>query len=395
MQMNFTMEQEFEREVVIRVIGVGGGGGNAINRMVQSGMRGVEFIAMNTDNQVLNHSLAAHKINIGVKLTKGKGAGGVADRGQRAAEENRDEITNILKGADMVFITAGMGGGTGTGASPVVAEIAKGMGILTVAVVTKPFGFEGKHRMAQAEFGIASLKEHVDALLVIPNEKLKYLSEERITLKNAFVMADEVLRQGVQSISDIIRNPGEINLDFADITTIMKDVGPTHMGVGRASGKDKAKIAAELAISSPLLETSIEGAKGILVNLTVPSDFLLDDFDETVELVRNAAHPDAQIIMGFTYNDDLKDELVVTLIATGLDSSLTLPTPQRPAEPISTPATAPVTSTPPQSTGGAVVTEEKAVTEDVLTSTTTPADGEDDELDFRKILDIFGNRGKK
>ncbi|MEG2144503.1 MAG: cell division protein FtsZ, partial [Oscillospiraceae bacterium] len=263
MAINFSMEPEGARETIIKVVGVGGGGGNAVNRMVVSGMKGVEFISLNTDAGALNHSHATYKLNIGERLTKGQGAGG---NGQRAAEESRDEIAALLKGTDMVFITAGMGGGTGTGGAPIVAQIAHDMGILTIGVVTKPFNFEGRRRMDNAELGITALREHVDALLVIPNERLRQFSTEKITLQNAFGAADEVLRQGVQSIAELINVVGTVNLDFEDVKTIMKDAGNAHMGVGRASGKDKAKVAAENAISSPLLETSINGARGVIVN---------------------------------------------------------------------------------------------------------------------------------
>ncbi len=327
MQMNFNMDEEFDREVSIKVIGVGGGGGNAVNRMVLSGMKGVEFLSMNTDAQALRNSRATHKLNIGVKLTRGYGAGGQPDKGQRAAEENRDEIAAALKGTDMVFITAGMGGGTGTGAAPVVAEIAQEMGILTIGIVTKPFEHEGNRRMEQAVRGIAVLHEHVDALLVIPNERLHQISHERITLKNAFVAADEILRQGVQSLSDLITITGEVNLDFADICAILKEAGYAHMGVGRASGKDKAKCAAEMAISSPLLETSINGAKGVIVNITSDQDVGLDEVTVASKMVQDAAHPDANIMWGVVYDDNLKDEMIVTVVATGFESDLNFSVP--------------------------------------------------------------------
>lgn len=327
MQMNFNLDDDLEREVCIKVVGVGGGGGNAVNRMVSEGMKSVEFIAVNTDNQALKRSLASQKIHIGVKLTKGQGAGGSPDKGQRAAEENREEIAAVLKGTDMVFITAGMGGGTGTGAAPVVSEVAHELGILTVGIVTKPFAFEGKRRMEQAEMGIAALREHVDALLVIPNERLKLISEEKITLKNAFSSADQVLKQGVQSISDLINVPGLINLDFADVVSIMKDAGYAHMGTGTASGKDKAETAARMAIQSPLLETSINGAHGVIINITVPSDTSLDEVDLASTMVQEAAHPDANIIWGVAYDDELEDTMRVTVIATGFEHENTLEIP--------------------------------------------------------------------
>ena len=295
--------------------------------MVQSGMKSVEFISINTDNQALLRSQATYKLHIGDKLTRGKGAGGNPEKGQRAAEESRDEIASALKGTDMVFITAGMGGGTGTGGAPVVAEVAHEMGILTVGIVTKPFNFEGKHRMEQAEMGVTALREHVDALLVIPNERLKLISEEKITLQNAFSAADDVLKQGVQSISDLVNIPGVVNLDFADVTAIMKDAGYAHMGVGSASGKDKARAAAEAAISSPLLETSINGAKGVIVNITASPDIDLDDIDVASSMIHEAAHPDVNLIWGATFDDSLQDEMKVTVIATGFDSdrNFTLP----------------------------------------------------------------------
>lgn len=321
MLMNFDMANDDAENVVsIKVVGVGGGGGNATNRMVQSGMRSVEFISINTDNQALIRSQATYKLHIGDKLTRGKGAGGNPEKGQRAAEESRDEIAAALKGTDMVFITAGMGGGTGTGGAPVVAEVAHEMGILTVGIVTKPFLFEGKRRMDQAEMGVTALREHVDALLVIPNERLKLISEEKITLQNAFSAADDVLKQGVQSISDLVNIPGVVNLDFADVTAIMKDAGYAHMGVGSASGKDKARAAAEKAISSPLLETSINGAKGVIVNITASPDIDLDDIDVASSMIHDAAHPDVNLIWGATFDETLQDEMRITVIATGFDN---------------------------------------------------------------------------
>ena len=320
MQMNFNIDNnDFEKETNIKVVGVGGGGGNAVNRMVSEGVQSAEFIAINTDNQALKRSLASQKIHIGVKLTRGQGAGGIPEKGQRAAEENRDEIAAALKGTDMVFITAGMGGGTGTGAAPVVAEVAHDMGILTVGIVTKPFTFEGARRMSQAELGIAALRENVDALLVIPNERLKLISEEKITLLNAFSQADLVLKKGVQSISDLINIPGIINLDFADVVSIMKGAGLAHMGTGSATGKDKAEVAAKMAISSPLLETSIEGAKGVIINITGSVDMSLEEVDLASQIVHDAAHPDANIIWGVSCDEHLEDEIHITVIATGFE----------------------------------------------------------------------------
>ena len=304
--------------ITIKVIGVGGGGGNAINRMVRAGVRGVEFMAINTDSAVLDVSLATHKIQIGQKLTRGHGAGGNPERGQRAAEESHDEIVAALQGADMVFVTAGMGGGTGTGAAPVVAQIARDMGILTVGIVTKPFSFEGNRRMAQAEDGIASLKEHVDSLVVIPNDRIKLVTNERITMKNAFEMADEVLRQGVQSISELILRPGDINLDFADVLAIMKDAGFAHMGMGRAEGKERAAEAAQAAVDSPLLETSIQGARGVLIYIVAPEDFDFDEMEAATSAISNQMHPDANIIWGYSLDAEMGDAVSVTVIATGL-----------------------------------------------------------------------------
>lgn len=319
MPMTFGMDNDSERVVNIKVIGVGGGGGNAVNRMIDSNMESVEFISVNTDSQALNHSKASFKLHLGNKLTKGKGAGGFPEKGQKAAEENREEIAASLKDADMVFITAGMGGGTGTGAAPIVAEIAHEMDILTVGIVTKPFAFEGKRRMEQAEGGVAALKESVDALLVIPNERLKLISEQKITLKNAFSAADDVLRQGVQSISDLINIPGLVNLDFADVTSVMKDAGYAHMGVGRAQGKDKAEVAASQAISSPLLETSIKGARGVIINITASEDVDLGEVDLAASMIHAQAHPDVNIIWGAALDPELQDEMIITVIATGFD----------------------------------------------------------------------------
>ena len=318
--MALMLDEEMDENVTtIKVIGVGGGGGNAVNRMVSDGLQGVEFIAMNTDQQALAKNHAATKVQLGSKLTKGRGAGADPEIGQRAAEESKDEIANALKGSQMVFITAGMGGGTGTGGAPIVAEIAKEMDILTVAVVTKPFGFEGRRRMQQAEAGIAELKDKVDSLVIIPNERLKHATDQKITFANAFEIADDVLRQAVQSISDLIRDTGFINLDFADVTAIMKNAGMAHMGVGRAAGKGKAEEAAKMAVSSPLLETSIEGAKGVLINVTGSMDIGLEEVEQAASLVQAAVHPDALTIFGATFDETLDDEIRVTVIATGFD----------------------------------------------------------------------------
>lgn len=318
--MAFEIDNDFESAVQIKVIGVGGGGGNAVNRMITSGVLGAEFIAVNTDKQVLVHSKATHKIQIGEKSTHGQGAGGKPEVGAKAAEESRDNISDALKGTDMVFITAGMGGGTGTGAAPVIAQVAKDMGCLTIGVVTKPFKFEGRKRMLQAQDGIAKLAEHVDSLIVIPNDRLRALDERKKTIAEAFAEADEVLLQGVKSISELIKIPGFINLDFADVTSVMKDAGYAHMGVGRAKGKDKAECSANAAVSSPLLETSIAGAKGVIISITASDDVDLEDVENAAEIITSKAHEDANITWGIAFDPDLDDEMVITVIATGFDS---------------------------------------------------------------------------
>ena len=319
--MALMLDEEMDENVTtIKVVGVGGGGGNAVNRMVADGVQGVEFIAFNTDQQALSKNHATIKVQLGAKLTKGRGAGADPEVGQRAAEESKDEIANVLKGAQMVFITAGMGGGTGTGAAPVVAEVAHDLGILTVGIVTKPFSFEGKRKMSLAEQGIANLMMHVDSLIVIPNERLKLISQEKITLLNTFEAADNVLRQGVESISALINVAAFINLDFADVRSIMKDAGYAHMGVGSAKGVNKAEDAANAAISSPLLETSISGARGVIINITSSPDIGLDDVEKAATLITNSAHPDANIIWGAAFDESLKDEMCITVIATGFDA---------------------------------------------------------------------------
>lgn len=318
--MSFEFNQEFESPVKIKVIGVGGGGGNAVNRMIAKNIQGVDFITINCDKQVLLTSSAATKISIGEKITKGHGAGSDPSVGKAAAEENIEDIQSVIRGADMVFITTGMGGGTGTGAAPVVAKAAKELGILTIGIVTKPFQFEGRRRMVQAEQGIMALRDYVDSLVVIPNERLKQVSENRITLANAFDYADEVLCHGVQSISDLINTPGIVNLDFADVTTVMKDGGYAHMGVGEGSGRDKAETAAKAAMSSPLLETTIAGARGILINITASPDVILDEVEAASSMISCEAHPDAQIIWGATFDNSLEDTIKVTVIATGFNA---------------------------------------------------------------------------
>ena len=318
--MGFEFEQGLDNVVSIKVIGVGGGGGNAVNRMVESGVQGVEFISVNTDMQALNFSEAGTKIQIGEKLTKGQGAGANPEIGRKAAEESKEQIAAALAGTNMVFITAGMGGGTGTGAAPVVAQIAREMGILTVGVVTRPFAFEGKKRLEQALAGIDELNKNVDSLVIIPNERLKYVSEQKITFKNAFEIADGVLRQAVANISELITVPGFINLDFADVTSVMKDAGYAHIGTGRAAGKDKAAEAARMAISSPLLETSIDMAHGVIVSVIGSDDIGLDEVETAATMVQQAAHPDAHIIFGAFIDDTMDDEIRVVVIATGFDN---------------------------------------------------------------------------
>ena len=317
--MAFGLDTGPDNVVTIKVIGVGGGGNNVVNRMVKSGTKGVDFIAVNTDKQALAISSATFKIQIGEKLTGGQGAGSDPEVGRKSAEESRSAVSKALEDADMVFITAGMGGGTGTGAAPIVADIAKEMGILTVGVVTKPFNFEGRRRMMHAEKGIEELRTWVDSLVIIPNERLKFATDQKITFANAFEIADDVLRQAVQSISDLIKNTGFINLDFADVTAVMQNAGMAHMGVGRAGGKNKAEDAAKMVISSPLLETSINGAKGVLINVTGSMDIGLEEVETAANLVQEAAHPEANIIFGAAFDDTLEDELRVTVIATGFD----------------------------------------------------------------------------
>ena len=317
--MPFGLDNGPDSVVNIKVIGVGGGGNNVVNRMVRSGVKGVDFIGVNTDKQALNVSSANQKIQIGEKLTCGQGAGSDPEVGRKSAEESRSQIAKALEDTDMVFITAGMGGGTGTGAAPIVADIAREAGILTVGVVTKPFNFEGRRRMQQAEMGIEELKAKVDSLVIIPNERLKFATDQKITFANAFGIADDVLKQAVQSISDLIKNTGFINVDFADVTAVMKDAGMAHMGVGRAAGKNKAEEAAKMAISSPLLETSINGARGVLVNITGSMDIGLEEVEMAADMVRQAAHPEALIIFGAAFDEDMEDEMQVTVIATGYD----------------------------------------------------------------------------
>ncbi|HHV74094.1 MULTISPECIES: cell division protein FtsZ [unclassified Thermoanaerobacterium] len=313
------IETDMEQFANIKVIGVGGGGGNAVNRMIEAGLKGVEFIAINTDKQALYMSKAETKIQIGDKLTKGLGAGANPEIGKKAAEETKDEIEKIISGADMVFITAGMGGGTGTGAAPVVAEITKQLGILTVGVVTKPFTFEGKKRMTHAEMGISELKKHVDALVTIPNDRLLQVAEKKTSMLDAFKIADDVLRQGVQGISDLIAVPGLVNVDFADVKTIMMETGLAHMGIGIASGENKATEAAKQAVQSPLLETSIEGARGILLNIAGGTNLSIFEVNEAANYIYETADPDANIIFGAVIDESLEDQIRITVIATGFE----------------------------------------------------------------------------
>ena len=390
--MAFGLDVGPENVVSIKVIGVGGGGNNVVNRMVQSGAKGVEFVAVNTDKQALSVSSATYKIQIGEKLTHGQGAGSNPEIGRKSAEENRAQIAKALENTDMVFITAGMGGGTGTGGAPIVADIAREAGVLTVGVVTKPFGFEGRRRMAQAEQGIEDLKDKVDSLVIIPNERLKHATDQKITFANAFAIADDVLRQAVQSISDLINDTGFINLDFADVTSVMKDAGYAHMGVGRAEGKNKAEEAAKMAISSPLLETSINGAKGVLVNVTGSMDIGLDEVEQAATLVQQAAHPDANIIFGATFDENMEDEIRVTVIATGFDegngkttiSEKPFTEAEKKVEQASAEQNAAAEAAP------AAVEEAPAAAEAESAKTSAPAVEEDDPFDA--IFNIFNKR---
>ena len=332
--MSITADTNYDNVVVLKVIGVGGAGNNVVNRMAKSGTTGVEFVSINTDKQALAKSGADQTIQIGEKLTHGQGAGSNPEIGRKSAEESRNEIARSIEDADMVFITAGMGGGTGTGAAPVIAEVAHEAGKLTVGVVTKPFKFEGKRRMDQALAGINQLLGKVDSLLIIPNDRLKYATDQKITLANAFEIADDVLRQAVTSISDLITNTGFINLDFADVATIMRGAGLAHMGVGYAIGKGKAEEAARMAVSSPLLETSINGARGVLINITGSDDMGLEDVEAAANLVQEAAHPDANIIFGTTFDNTLEDQIRVTVIATGFEEPKAEAVPVMEAKPV-------------------------------------------------------------
>ena len=316
MPLEFEMENEVRREI-IKVMGVGGGGGNAINRMISCGLRGVEFVALNTDGQALERSRADYRIQLGPRLTKNLGAGGRPEIGEKAAEESREDIEALIKDANMLFVAAGMGGGTGTGAAPIVARIAKELGVLTVGIVTRPFLFEGKIRSRQADEGIARLREQVDALITIPNEKLLQIVDKNTSIADAFLMADEILMQGVQGITDLVISEGVVNLDFSDITTIMKDGGEALMGIGQASGDKRAAQAAQAAISSPLLEIPIDGAKRVLLNITGGADLTLMEIREAAAIITEAADPEAEVIFGQAIDENMKDSIRITVIATG------------------------------------------------------------------------------
>ncbi|QTL98046.1 cell division protein FtsZ [Iocasia frigidifontis] len=315
----FDIGTEIEQFANIKVVGVGGGGNNAVNRMIEEGLEGIDFVAINTDAQALLASNAGRTIRIGEKITKGLGAGSNPAIGKEAAEETREEVAQALEGADMVFVTAGMGGGTGTGAAPVIAEIAKSLGALTVAVVTKPLTVEGRKRMEKAELGIENLKSSVDTLIVIPNDRLLEVAEKQTSLMDAFKIADDVLRQGVQGISDLITITGIINLDFADVKTIMTDAGSALMGIGRAQGEERAAKAAKQAIESPLLEASIDGAKGVLLNITGGMNLGIHEANEAARIIQEVADPEANIILGAVIDEDFEDEVQVTVIATGFE----------------------------------------------------------------------------
>ena len=375
--MPFELSEELINHVQIKVVGVGGGGGNAVNRMVKANIQGVEFVSINTDKTALNVSSATHKIQIGEKLTHGQGAGAEPEMGRRSAEESKDEISNALKGTHMVFLTAGMGGGTGTGAAPIVAQIAKELGILTVGIVTKPFSFEGRRRMAQAEQGIANLQEYVDSLVVIPNDRLKDVYfEQKITLANAFSLADDVLRMGVQSISELIQLPALINLDFADVTAVMKDAGYAHMGVGHATGRDKAEAAANMAINSPLIETSMQGAKGLIVSITASADIGLDEVDLASSIIEKAADDDAIIIWGSSFDESMEDEMRITVIATGAGGAVRPRKTEQPRRPVVTPI--------------GQDDDDLGDTLDILSKTNSPKEDNDEE--YYDVMEIFNKR---
>ncbi|MGM9986602.1 MAG: cell division protein FtsZ [Bacillaceae bacterium] len=371
-------DTELDAFAKIKVIGVGGGGNNAVNRMIEHGVQGVDFIAVNTDGQALNLSKAEIKMQIGAKLTRGLGAGANPEVGKKAAEESKEQLEEVLKGADMVFVTAGMGGGTGTGAAPVIAQIAKDLGALTVGVVTRPFSFEGRPRANKAITGIATLKEAVDTLIVIPNDRLLEIVERNTPMLQAFAQADNVLRQGVQGISDLIAIPGLINLDFADVKTIMSNRGSALMGIGVASGENRAAEAAKKAISSPLLETSIDGAQGVLMNITGGANLSLFEVQEAADIVASASDEEVNMIFGSVINESLKDEIVVTVIATGFDDSVVVQ-PKPVVRPQVTSKPAPSASPTPKRE----VKREEAPTEEVTRTTTTVAN---DDLEIPAFL---------
>ena len=379
--MSFFLEDDVIATTNIKVVGAGGGGNNAVNRMVVSGLRGVEFVAMNTDAQALSASKATQKVQLGAKLTKGRGAGADPEIGQRAAEESRDEIAAALKGCQMVFITAGMGGGTGTGSAPIIAEIAKEQGILTVGIVTKPFAFEGRRKMNTAQQGISNLLKNVDSLIVIPNDRLKYVSDEKITLVNAFEIADNVLKQGVESISELINVTSFINLDFADVRAIMKDAGYAHMGVGKACGENKSAEAAHAAIQSPLLETSISNARGVIISITSSQDIGLEEVEEAASLITSAAHPDANIIWGVAFDPNLVDELHVTVVATGFDDKPQAEVKSRTSEPVITAESASAQPAEPSIDAKTIVESDKKF-------------DDDDDTYLTSIIDILKKNSK-
>ena len=319
--MNHNKQPQAETFARIKVVGVGGGGCNAVNRMITGGIQGIEFLAVNTDSQALTQSLAQTRVRIGDKTTRGLGAGGVPEIGQKAAEESAEDLYNVLKGSDMVFVTAGMGGGTGTGASPIISQIAREVNALTIGVVTRPFSFEGSHRMQSAELGIQKLKNQADTLIVIPNDRLLQIVEKRASLQDAFKVADDVLLQGIQGISELVTLPGLINLDFADVRSIMSEGGAALMAVGRASGEDRARKAAEMAITSELLDITIDGARGILFNVSGGDNLTLMEVNDAAAIIKETAHPDVNLIFGAVINPELGDEIHLTVIATGFDST--------------------------------------------------------------------------
>lgn len=392
---DFNYEEALEPDVNIKVIGVGGGGGNAVNCMVDSGVNNIEYIAINTDAKALNKSKATTRIPIGAKLTKGRGAGNKPEIGQRSAEENRDEIETHLKGADMIFITAGMGGGTGTGAAPVVAKIAKEMDILTVAVVTKPFLFEREQKMAQAEKGIAELKKYVDSLIVIPNEKLLVGLDKPLTMIQSFALSDDVLKTGVKSISDLIVEEGYINLDFADVSTIMKGAGYAHMAIGHGSGKDKARDAATAVISSPLLETSISGAKRLLINIAMSEDVLSSDVDAATKMITDTAAEGVEFIFGTAFKEDMQDEMTITVIAAGFggvdgyDVSEEEPEEEIKTAPVSQSPTTPPSATPVPDDN--IMQIDNPLIDGLGMSGNSSRSSSSNDLDIDEIFKILGN----